>query len=75
MADYDERYQVRNAEIEQKLRGIAGVIAETLPEGWGFTLLIHDFNKADGSLFYMSNGQRGDVIKTMQEFIDREVKL
>jgi uncharacterized protein (DUF779 family) len=67
-----EDYQVRNPEIEGKLKGIGGIIGKTLPKGWGFTLLIFDYNTTKGSMFYISNGQRKDVIKAMIEFISKQ---
>ena len=68
----DEDYQIKNKEIENKLKGIGKIIGKELPFGWGFTLLMFDFNKTDGSMFYMSNGSRKDVIKSMIEFISKQ---
>lgn len=62
-------YKVRNPEIEGKLKGIGREIAGQLPKGWGFTLMIFDMNTDKGSMFYISNGSRQDVIKSMIEFI------
>jgi hypothetical protein len=48
-------------EIGQLLRG-------GMPKGYGFSLLIFNFGP-DGNLFYTSNANREDMIRTMQEFI------
>ena len=70
---YDERYEVRVADIEKKLKNLGQDIAEGLPEGWGFMLFITQFGK-DGSNFYISNANRDDMMKVMQEWIEREKK-
>ena len=49
------------------LRGLAHNLAAKMPEGYGFTLLIFGFQTQD--LFYISSGQRQDIIRTMREFI------
>lgn len=63
-------FKVFNENIEFKLKEIGDMIGGSLPPGWGFTLLLFDFNKADkGSLFYISNADRADMIAMMKEFI------
>ncbi len=64
-------YQVKNKEIETKLKGIGEMIGKSLPKGWGFNLMIFSFGKG-GSMFYISNGSRNDVIKAMLEFISKQ---
>lgn len=66
----DPNYKVFNEDIEIRLKEIGDLINEQLPIGWGFTLLLFDFNRGDnGSMFYISNGQREDVVAMMKEFI------
>lgn len=73
MEEYDERYQVRNDEIKRILRSLASLINDDyLPEGWGFTLFLFDFNTDKGSIFYMSSADRKDMIKALKEFIEKE---
>lgn len=63
-------YEVRNKEIEMMLKDIGNRIGSVLPTGWGFNLLIFDFGKKeDGSMFYVSNANRDDMIAAMKEFI------
>ena len=66
-----DNFEVRNARIESDLRGIGKTIAGTLPDGWGFALLIFSFGEG-GSTFYISNAQRGDMLNAMREFMERQ---
>ena len=66
----DKNYEVFNEEIEVQLKEIGHLIGDRLPAGWGFNLMIFDFGKK-GSMFYISNAQRGDVIRLMREFIKK----
>lgn len=66
-------YNVRNDEIEAALRAKAKLIAADLPKGWGFALLLFTFGEG-GSLFYIGNGDREDMIKAMKEFIARNTQ-
>jgi hypothetical protein len=62
--------ELRNPVIEAKLAEIAKTIGGSLPDGWGFTLLLFEY-KQGGSLFYTSSAQRAGIIATMREFITR----
>lgn len=66
----DLRFTVENAKLKKILRQLAGSIAARLPTGWGFTLLLFEYGEK-GSLFYISNAQRADMVRTMKEFIAR----
>lgn len=71
----NKNYQVFNEEIEFKLRELADAIGPSLPPNWGFTLLLFDYNAGPkGSLFYVSNGQRKDIVAMMKEFIKLDKK-
>jgi hypothetical protein len=58
--------------LEATCRRIAGVIASSLPRRMrgkvGFSLFLYDFGEV-GNLAYVSNGNRGDVIKMLNEFL------
>lgn len=60
--------------IEDALQGIAKVIGSVLPEGWGFTLLIFTFegSKDPQTMTYISNARRADMLKAMQEFLQKQ---
>lgn len=66
-----EDFQVKHPEVEKALKDIGHTLAEQMPEGYGFSLLIFSYGEG-GSMFYMSNAQRPDMIKAMKEFINRE---
>lgn len=62
-------FQVRDEQMEQKLRDIGGRLRTALDgTGHGFALLIFTFGEG-GNMFYTSNAQREDIVKCMQEFI------
>lgn len=66
-----DNYEVREPTIEASLQDIGRTIAPTLPDGWGFALFIFSFGEA-GSTFYISNADREDMLKMLQEFIERQ---
>jgi hypothetical protein len=63
-------FQVRNEEIEAKLKEIGRDLWGRMPQGWGFTLIISSYGEG-GSMFYMSSVEREDMIKTMKELIEK----
>lgn len=58
-------------EIEEHCRVIGQMLRDAVTDlagpGIGFTLLLFDFGDG-GSLAYMSNARRADMIKTLEEF-------
>jgi hypothetical protein len=58
-----------HAQAEELMRIVARGISEVFP-GMAFTLLIFNFN-ATGSANYISNTNRGDMVKTLRETADR----
>ncbi len=64
-------FEVRNEQAEGQLHDIGRIIADSLPDGWGFTLLLFEFG-AGGSTFYLSNARRDDMVRALQEFIERQ---
>lgn len=60
-------FEVRNSEVEEKLREIGRTLKEQMPEGFGFALLI--FSYKPGSMFYLSSAERDTMIAAMREFI------
>ena len=51
----------------QKMRDIATVVKSRLPEGVGFALLV--FDREPGMLNYVSNSDRSDMKKQLEELI------
>jgi hypothetical protein len=70
MTDFKPGFEVRNAEVEQKLKEIGRLLRETMPEGCGFTLLISSYGEG-GSMFYVSSVERQDAINMLREFIQK----
>jgi len=70
-------YNIRNDEIEALLRRLANTLKGSMPEGWGFTLMLFNYGegtKASDGMFYISTAQRDDMIKVMREFIARNTQ-
>lgn len=58
--------------IKARLRHVAHVLEDMLPEGYGFTLLTYQFGEnPDNRLNYVSNSNREDVVKAMKEWIEK----
>jgi hypothetical protein len=63
-------FEVRNEQVEAKLKDIGDRLRSSMPEGFGFVLLIAEFGEK-GGMFYTSNCQREDVCNMMREFIQK----
>ena len=48
---------------------IGRLIKEAMPPGWGFALLVFELNTNAGSMNYLSNARRPDMIKALKELI------
>lgn len=59
--------------VKGKLQGIAKKVDAELPEGFGFVVLAFKFNEK-GQLMYVSNADRADVVKAMEEWIIKTEK-
>jgi hypothetical protein len=72
---HDERYQVRNENIERALRTLATLIDEETPEGWGWGLFLVPFGdneaapKGAGAVFWISNSERAGMIDAVKGWI------
>lgn len=54
--------------VKGKLQGIAKKVEADLPKDFGFVVLAFKFNEK-GQLMYVSNADREDVVKAMEEWI------
>jgi hypothetical protein len=63
------QYEVRNPEVEKTLKNLGRLLKETMPPGYGFTLMM--FGYKNDEMFYMSSAEREDMIKVMREFIEK----
>jgi len=72
----DERYQVRNPEIERALRTLAALIDERTPEGWGWGLFLVPFGEnapepiGKGAVFWISNSDRAGMLDAVKGWIE-----
>lgn len=55
-------------EAEKQARGIAEVLTTAMPKGWGFFLHLSSFGNG-GFSTYISNCDRDDILKLMEELI------
>lgn len=62
------KHQPIDPEVQEEMRDIGRTIASGLPPGWGFCLLVFPFGP-NGNTNYISNANREDMIKTLEEFI------
>jgi hypothetical protein len=77
---HDERYQVRNPDIERALRTLATLIDEQVPEGWGWGLFLVPFGvnepapKGNGAVFWISNSERAGMVDVVKGWIEDQEK-
>ena len=64
------KFEVRDKEAEAVLKEIGQRLKSAMPKGYGFSLLVFTFGEG-GNMFYTSNAQREDMIRAMQEFIEK----
>ena len=57
--------------IKPILNELGQRIGAALPSGYGFNLLIFNFG-AGGNMFYLSNGDRADMMQAMREFLRKQ---
>jgi len=76
----DERYQVRNEEIERALRTLGTLVDEQVPEDWGWGLFLVPFGnneaapKGAGAVFWISNSEREGMIDAVKGWIEDNEK-
>ena len=56
--------------MEEHARGIGKVLKDAMPPGIGFALVLFSFG-SDGWLTYLSNGEREDMIKCLEETLQK----
>lgn len=57
-------------ELREVAKDIGRKIGANLPEGVGFALLVFDFD-GPGSLAWISNANRDDMLKALKEFMQK----
>lgn len=66
----DPRYEIKNEEIQALLFGVLSYLKEHVPDGWGATLFL--FQYEDEAMFYGSTAQRAGILRALREFLNRE---
>ena len=60
---------MENEIVKGKMQGIARKVEEELPKNWVFVVLAFEFGDSNGrEMLYVSNANREDVVKAMEEF-------
>jgi hypothetical protein len=63
-------YEVHNPRLENLLAGASAGLLSVLPEGYGFTLMLFGYEDRQ-QFFYASSAVREDMIKAMEELVER----
>lgn len=76
----DERFEVRNPDMERYLRTLATLIDAEAPDGWGWGLFMVPFGaneaapKGNGAVFWISNSEREGMVDAVKGWIDSQAK-
>lgn len=60
--------------VRDQLQELAGVVADSTPPGWGFAVMLFDFEEGkDGSrnFQWVSNAERKSMAGVLREYADR----
>ena len=57
-------------EVKRHLKYVAALIQNQIPEDYGFIFMTYKHN-SQGELMYVSNSNREDVVKCLEEFIEK----
>jgi hypothetical protein len=61
--------EAEDAKVVKDLQALGRHVDRQLPYGWGFVVLAFPFG-AGGRMNYISNANRGDIVRAMYEFIE-----
>ena len=57
-------------QAENHARDLGRLLKKNMPEGWGFSLVLYNF-EGDGFMTYLSSGNREDCIKMIEELLTK----
>lgn len=57
--------------LKEKMQDIARMIKGQIPKEFGFILLTFAQNSNAGEMIYVSDSNREDVVKAMEEFVEK----
>ena len=74
-----DHFEVKDDEITSLLRRVGEILHTAIGYSsgagkMGFALFIFEF-KENGALFYLSDAQRNDMVRVLEEFIERQGKV
>ncbi len=84
MADQpvDERFEIRNADVERTLRSLAALLDEQLPEGFAFGLFLVPFGEhakaapgwgdGKGGYFWISSAERAGMVDIVEHWVQQQ---
>lgn len=60
-----------------RMQEIAKTVDSMIPEGFGFAIMVFEFDETEAEysgkeMHWISNADRNDMVRAMQEFISRE---
>ena len=62
--------QHKELELKRYLKYIASLLQTQIPKDYGFIFMTYKHN-SQGELMYVSNSNREDVVKCLEEFIEK----
>ena len=62
---------MRLLHLKGKMQDIAKVVKALIPKDYGFILLTFEHNTNKGNMIYISDSDREDVVKALEEFIEK----
>ena len=68
----DPRFEVRNPEVEAKLRDIGMRLKDSVGQipGYGFALMLFSYGEG-GDFFYISSAERTSMVNLLREWIQK----
>ena len=57
-------------QVKIHMKELANMIKNNIPVKWGFILMTYPHER-EGELIYVSNSNREDVVKALEEFIEK----
>jgi len=68
----EQRFAVRDPEMEALLRTVSGILKQTIPPPLGFALFLFELNSEQPNIFYLSSAHRADMLMVLKAFIESE---
>lgn len=69
-----DAFNVKNDEVQAKLRELGVYLKSQMPKNMGFTLLMSEWGE-NGAMFYISSIERESSLESMKEYLIKQGKL